>query len=199
VNLKIVHRLPAEDDRRLVGATMNLSPAHERFLSTLPTGQAVVFAEGRELACHLSIPNTAHQLRKPSTYPSKAEVVEHMKTKSILPPAVPDQTAPSPRSRTELPACHGCTDAKCAMRPTILRTMAEEEGLADEFKEALVSGWDALWRFGLSAVGKTPLNNKAEAAFCLLMNIAAFTKFDKPTIEKMKTQLHHRRVGPIAA
>ena len=48
VNLKIVHRLAAQEDRCLVGGTMNLTPVHERFLATLPAGQAVVFAEGRE-------------------------------------------------------------------------------------------------------------------------------------------------------
>jgi hypothetical protein len=190
VNLKIVHRLPAEDDRRLVGATMNLSPAHERFLSTLPTGQAVVFAEGRELACHLSIPNTVHQLRKPSTVPTKVEIVEHMKTKFILPPSHEDQPV--------LPACPGCTSVNCTMRPAILRTMVMED-LAPGFQQSIATGWNALWQFGLSTVGKTSVTNKADAAYCLLLNIAALGKFDKPAIEEMKTQLHHRRVETIAA
>ncbi|MCX6924512.1 MAG: hypothetical protein NT154_15040, partial [Verrucomicrobia bacterium] len=81
VNLKIVHRLPAQEDRSLVGGTMNLAPAHERFLATLPVGQAVVFAEGRVLACHVAIPNTSFQWRSAAGVPTKLEVVQHMKTR----------------------------------------------------------------------------------------------------------------------
>jgi len=45
-NLKVLHRLVAEDDRQLVGGTMNLDKAQKRFVTTLNTGQAAVFAEG---------------------------------------------------------------------------------------------------------------------------------------------------------
>lgn len=45
-NLKVLHRLVAEDDRQLVGDTMNLDEAQKRFVTTLNTGQAAVFAEG---------------------------------------------------------------------------------------------------------------------------------------------------------
>ena len=45
-NLKVLHRVVAEDDRTLVGGTMNLDEAQKRFVTTLKTGQAVVFAEG---------------------------------------------------------------------------------------------------------------------------------------------------------
>jgi len=46
--VKIVHRLPAADDREAVGATMNASPAQSRYLVTLPPGQAAVFADGMD-------------------------------------------------------------------------------------------------------------------------------------------------------
>ena len=46
--VKIVHRLPAADDRQAVGATMNLTPAQEQFIVTLPPGQAAVFADGAD-------------------------------------------------------------------------------------------------------------------------------------------------------
>lgn len=45
-NLKVLHRLVAEDDRQLVGGAMNLDEAQKRFVATLDTGQVVVFAEG---------------------------------------------------------------------------------------------------------------------------------------------------------
>ena len=46
--VKITHRLPAADDRDAVGATMNANPEQSRYLVTLPTGQAAVFADGMD-------------------------------------------------------------------------------------------------------------------------------------------------------
>lgn len=47
-NLKIVHRLVAEDDRLAVGATMVMTPVQSRALATLTPGRAAVFAEGED-------------------------------------------------------------------------------------------------------------------------------------------------------
>lgn len=44
-NLKIIHRLLAEDDRKVVGESMNMSDAQIRMLATLKPGQAVVFSK----------------------------------------------------------------------------------------------------------------------------------------------------------
>lgn len=46
--VKIVHRLPARDDREVVGATMNLTPEQSRYLVTLPPGTGAVFADGMD-------------------------------------------------------------------------------------------------------------------------------------------------------
>jgi uncharacterized protein len=46
--VKIAHRLPAADDREVVGATMNLSPAQSRYLVTLAPGEAAVSADGMD-------------------------------------------------------------------------------------------------------------------------------------------------------
>jgi DNA helicase HerA-like ATPase len=46
--VKVVHRLPAEDDRRAVGATMNLTQDQEQYIVTLPPGEAAVFADGAD-------------------------------------------------------------------------------------------------------------------------------------------------------
>lgn len=45
-NLKIVHRIVAADDRRLIGDTMNLDEKQSAYISTLETGEAVVYSEG---------------------------------------------------------------------------------------------------------------------------------------------------------
>jgi DNA helicase HerA-like ATPase len=46
--VKITHRLPAAGDREAVGATMNMTPAQNRFLVTLRPGEAAVFADGMD-------------------------------------------------------------------------------------------------------------------------------------------------------
>ncbi|MEU7524738.1 ATP-binding protein [Saccharothrix sp. NPDC042600] len=54
--LKIVHRLPAVDDRDFVGATMNLDEAQSRHVVSLPPGRAVVFADGMDRPVRLTVP-----------------------------------------------------------------------------------------------------------------------------------------------
>jgi DNA helicase HerA-like ATPase len=46
--IKIIHRLPAADDRDAVGATMNMTEAQSRYLVTLPPGQAAIFTDGMD-------------------------------------------------------------------------------------------------------------------------------------------------------
>jgi hypothetical protein len=46
--VKVVHRLPALDDRQTVGATMNLTEEQSRYLVTLVPGEAAVFADGMD-------------------------------------------------------------------------------------------------------------------------------------------------------
>lgn len=45
-NLKLVHRLLAQDDREAVGSAMNMNPEQMRRLATLARGEAAVYAEG---------------------------------------------------------------------------------------------------------------------------------------------------------
>ena len=46
--LKVVHRLPAADDRAAVGATMNLTKAQSEYVVTLTPGRAAVFVDGMD-------------------------------------------------------------------------------------------------------------------------------------------------------
>jgi hypothetical protein len=46
--VKIVHRLPAADDRQAVGATVNLTEEQSAYLVTLTPGEAAVFADGMD-------------------------------------------------------------------------------------------------------------------------------------------------------
>jgi len=45
-NLKIVHRLPAADDREYLGAAMNLDELQQRYIINLKRGEAVLYEEG---------------------------------------------------------------------------------------------------------------------------------------------------------
>ena len=54
--LKIMHRLPAADDRAMVGATMNLSPRHSEYVVSLPPGLAAAFTDGMDRALLVSMP-----------------------------------------------------------------------------------------------------------------------------------------------
>jgi hypothetical protein len=200
VNLKIVHRLPAQEDRSLVGGTMNLTPGHERFLATLPAGQAVVFAEGRELACHVAMPNTSFQLRPNSAVPTKAEVVQHMRMRL---PQMPRTTETpgcmsNPSTHPGIPPCPGCASGGCTIRPAILRAMAADN-LAPGFQKAAGKGWDVLWDFGLATSSRIAVNDKPQAAYCLLMNIAAFGRFGEAALEEMRTNLSRNRDSTTTA
>ncbi|HEX9064688.1 MAG TPA: ATP-binding protein [Streptosporangiaceae bacterium] len=54
--LKIVHRLPAHDDRELVGATMNLDAEQSRQVVSFPPGVAAVFADGMDRPVRIQVP-----------------------------------------------------------------------------------------------------------------------------------------------
>jgi DNA helicase HerA-like ATPase len=66
--VKIVHRLPAADDREAVGATMNLSPAQSRYLVTLVPGEAAVAADGMDHPVLVRMPDgTARETWPPGS------------------------------------------------------------------------------------------------------------------------------------
>ena len=61
--LKILHRLPAADDRELVGATMNLSPDQSRQVVSMEPGVAAVFADGMDRPLRVRVPYGEHRER----------------------------------------------------------------------------------------------------------------------------------------
>jgi len=54
--LKVMHRLPAADDRDLVGAAMNLDDAQSRQVVSLEPGVAAVFADGMDRPIRIRVP-----------------------------------------------------------------------------------------------------------------------------------------------
>jgi hypothetical protein len=65
--LKILHRLPAADDRELVGATMNLSPDQSRQVVSMAPGVAAVFADGMDRPLRVRVPHGEHRERAAMT------------------------------------------------------------------------------------------------------------------------------------
>jgi uncharacterized protein len=54
--LKVMHRLPASDDRQLVGATMNLDDAQSRQVVSMLPGEAAVFTDGMDRPLRVRVP-----------------------------------------------------------------------------------------------------------------------------------------------
>jgi hypothetical protein len=77
-NLKVVHRLVAEDDRKALGSTMNLTEAQMRHLTVLRPGEAVAFTEGMRKPVLLNMRLTS--AKENSGTITNAEVQRTMKT-----------------------------------------------------------------------------------------------------------------------
>jgi hypothetical protein len=64
--LKVLHRLPAADDRQLVGATMNLDADQSRHVVSLPPGEAAVFTDGMDRPMRVRVPFGGDREREPA-------------------------------------------------------------------------------------------------------------------------------------
>jgi hypothetical protein len=74
--VKIVHRLPAADDRDTVGATMNLTAAQSAYLVTLSPGEAAVHADGMDHPILARMPDgTARETAIPASAASPAGII----------------------------------------------------------------------------------------------------------------------------
>jgi uncharacterized protein len=105
--VKIAHRLPAADDRDAVGATMNMTVAQNRFLVTLPPGEAAVFADSMDYPVLARMPDgTGRETGAATATATPAGVVQ-------------------PRSTT--------CGADCTERPCTLRDMRIAQRTLDEY------------------------------------------------------------------
>jgi hypothetical protein len=55
-NLKVMHRIVSEDDRRIMAASMTIKETDAPIVSTLRVGEAVVFSEGDDGAYNIKVP-----------------------------------------------------------------------------------------------------------------------------------------------
>ena len=75
-NLKIIHRLVSEDDRKVVGGTMNIDDQQSRYLTTLEPGNGVAYTEGSNKPTLLKFEK--NPLKDLFKYVSIADVKESM-------------------------------------------------------------------------------------------------------------------------
>jgi hypothetical protein len=192
--LKIVHRLVAEDDRRLVGGSMNLSAAQERFLATLRSGQAVVYGEQRESAYLVHVPNHAghHGISQAGT--TTRDVIAHMS--DMLPSRPTNASAIVPQHDGALgmrrPTCPGCDNTQCGLSDedyVVIRHSVRAD-LSQTFAEAQPGGWDGIWMFG-QAVAFTIWGQRfpPDAPYCILMNFLLAKGYSLSVIELFKQKL----------
>ncbi|MEO8827710.1 helicase HerA domain-containing protein [Lapillicoccus sp.] len=80
-DLKIIHRLVAQDDREAVAAAMAMTKTQTTSLATLRTGQAVVFSEGDDAPVLVQVPR--RKTGDDTSIPSDNEVAELMGTNSV--------------------------------------------------------------------------------------------------------------------
>jgi uncharacterized protein len=98
--VKIVHRLPAQDDRDAVGATMNVTPAQSEHLVTVQPGVGAVFVDGMDYPVLTRMPDGTGRETTRDLVGTPAPLV-------------------APRS----PAC----GADCVARPCSLREIVEAQ------------------------------------------------------------------------
>jgi len=92
--LKVLHRLPAADDRQLVGATMNLDADQSRQVVSLPPGEAAVFTDGMDRPMRVRIP-----------FGGERENSLSAKIKSVVPPVAGRRSAACGRACTSTRPC----------------------------------------------------------------------------------------------
>ncbi|TDC08285.1 ATP-binding protein [Actinomadura bangladeshensis] len=121
--VKIVHRLPARDDRDAVGATMNITEAQSQFLVTLTPGEGAVFTDGMDFPHLVRIPDG-----------SRAEHAAPLASPAVL---------VTPRSGT---CGTDCRDSPCTLRDMRMaqRAMADRPELvlwAELAAATHLTGW----------------------------------------------------------
>ncbi|MFV2116568.1 glycohydrolase toxin TNT-related protein [Micromonospora sp. LOL_025] len=85
--VKIVHRLPARDDRDTVGATMNLSPRQSEYLVALRPGTAAVFTDGMDAPVLARMPDGTGRERRAPEPPASAALLATAVDPAAGPPA----------------------------------------------------------------------------------------------------------------
>ncbi|HEY1669627.1 MAG TPA: hypothetical protein VGG54_28355 [Trebonia sp.] len=169
-NLKLMHRLSAEDDRRYLGEIMSMDEAQRLFAARLKTGEALLYSDELAEAAHVSIAETPRQAARPDAPPD----------------VVPAAAAPP------FAACAPCR-AQCDFRGAALSMVNDPVIVADITSAAAAAGdqgqpggitedlggglaelrgrlYDTVGRFAALPAADP---GRADAAFCLFLHVHA--------------------------
>ena len=169
-NIKIVHRLPGQDDREALGATMNITPEQGLYLAKLPPGQAALFIEGYEKPTFVLVPNYRRNQGLP-------ERVSDERVKAHMMPAQEEYR----KLLLPFDGCRYCV-RQCHYRDRVT-PLAYETQSARRFRRALWSvekrrhegnesvGWQELVRVCREAVEAAGLGKDEHGAYCYFTHL----------------------------
>jgi hypothetical protein len=177
-NVKIVHQLPGEDDRRVIGAAMSLGEEQEPYIAKLEPGWAAFFTEGYEKPTFIHV----------NKYPDKGDLpgrVENHKVQAHMKGFRQDYAD----RFLPFPGCTFC-EAQCAYRDRVALVAYEREN-REAFREALRS-FERLQREGdkleswhqLAAVCRRTLSplrleDDPNAAYCHLLHMWVYPMYQQ--------------------
>ena len=161
-NLKIMHRLTAEDDRRYLGETMGLDEPQLRFATRLKTGEALVYSDEFAEATHLEV--------TPMLRPAAPGPVLHI-------PAAPYTACDRCRSH-----CAYRGAGLAMVRDPVLVSQIKDDVAALEVKGLAASDTEARWaallghlRAQVTSFPSLPATEPglSDAAYCLFLHALA--------------------------
>ncbi|MDX2413217.1 MAG: ATP-binding protein, partial [Woeseiaceae bacterium] len=124
-NLKILHRLVAEDDRKIIGASINLDDTQKRRMATLTVGEAVVYVEGLRKPVLVSVPLSSR--KDHDTRVSDEEVRQHMESFRV--------------NHAELflrhPGCAGCSSGRIGTAGCMDRRVDTDDLILGAFRKLI--------------------------------------------------------------
>ena len=101
-NLKVMHRLPADDDRRLIGATMRFSDDQERYAASLAPFTVFAYHDGLDRPALVQVPDVRGEAARAAgldRVPLLGDEPLAVRFRELA-AAVPAIDAASPRSRS---------------------------------------------------------------------------------------------------
>ncbi len=170
-NVKIVHQLPGEDDRRVIGAAMSLGEEQEPYIAKLEPGWAAFFTEGYEKPTFIHV----------NKYPDEGELPDRVEDERVQ--------ARMGHFRQEhaalflpFPGCAFC-EVRCAYRDRVA-LMAYEQENRDAFRSALfrfeghlregkeAEGWQCLAKTCSNALRPLGLGQDIHAGYCYFVHLS---------------------------
>jgi len=183
-NIKIVHRLPGQDDRETVGGTMNLGDEQKPYLAKLPPGRAALFIEGYEKPTFITVPDYRGQHSLPErVFDERVEA--HMAA----------FREPHKASLLPFDGCRYCV-RQCRYRDRIAPVAYDLES-GKRFRQTLwafekqrsegdeAAGWAELIKACQEALGPAGLGRDEHAAYCYFTHLWGY-EFTEAMAERVR-------------